>query len=238
VRRFKPASSTAVASGRSTRVHTQPAVVQRELPKVMVIINTTFGDGDSLLSGISRFQRERGAWDVFVDHDAIAESDPRWLCDQTWNGIISRTTSPALVEFCAERNLPLVDVNDCPAFEGVLKIRPDNIAVGHMAAEDIYERGYRHLYYCGYGDQDWSNERRDGFMEALRLLDCEAQDFSLSIFAEPRAPRTMRLRSQNSLRGWKLSQFRLASWPRMTSSVGRYSRRRSGLAAWCPTTSR
>lgn len=167
-----PSSSLASVKSRSSAHLVQP-------PKVIVIINTSFGDGEAILSGISRFQRDHGGWDVFVDDGAQAELNPRYLSDYPWNGVISRTTTPRLVAACASRGLPLIDVNDCPVYPGVLKIRADNLAVGHMAAEDLYERGYRNLYYCGYGNQSWSLERRDGFFEALRLLGCASEEFSL-----------------------------------------------------------
>src|SRR5882724_972928 len=68
------------------------------IPKVIVVINTSFGDCEAMLSGISRFQRDQGGWDVFVDNDARAESDPGWLSEQPWNGVISRTTTQNLVD--------------------------------------------------------------------------------------------------------------------------------------------
>lgn len=173
---FSPPSVATVAPSRATRPGFSAA-----LPKVIVIINTSFGDSDAMLSGISRYQRDHGGWDVFVDDGAQAELDPDWLSELPWNGVISRTTTPKLVEACAARGLPLIDVNDCPLYPGVAKIRPDNLAVGHMAAEDLYERGYRNLYFCGYENQSWSTERRDGFFEALRLLGCSPNEYSLRV---------------------------------------------------------
>jgi len=148
-------------------------------PKVLIVMNASFGEGEAILGGIARFQSEHGAWDIFVDNEARAESSPEWIAGHPWHGVISRTTTPRLVDACAAKRLPLVDLNDCPAFPRVPKIRPDNHAVGHMAAEDLHERGYRHLYFCGYTDWPWSLERRDGFFEALSLLDCSAGEFSL-----------------------------------------------------------
>ena len=149
------------------------------LPKVIVIVNSSFGDCDAMLSGISRYHRDHGGWDVFVDDTVGTEFDPGWLAEQPWDGIISRTTTAELVNVCRARGLPLIDVNDSPAFPGVPKFRPDNQAVGHMAAEDLYERGYRNFYFCGYENQHWSLERRDGFFEALRLLGTTGQEFSM-----------------------------------------------------------
>jgi LacI family transcriptional regulator len=62
-----------------------------------------------------------------------------------------------------------VDLNDCPPFPGVPKIRPDNIGLGHLGAEHFVERGYRNFAYCGFGNEGWSRERRDGFVEGLQL---------------------------------------------------------------------
>jgi LacI family transcriptional regulator len=148
-------------------------------PKVIVIINTSYGDSEAILNGILQYQREHGVWDVFVDYEGLAESDPEWLSQQPWRGVISRTTTQRLVDQCAAQKIPLSDLNDCTPFAGVPKVRPDNIAVGHMAAEDLYEKGFRHFYYCGYPNRDWSLDRRDGYFEALRLLGCHAEEFSL-----------------------------------------------------------
>ena len=67
------------------------------LPKVIVIINTSYGDGEAILSGISKFQRDHGGWDVFVDDGAQAEMNPHYLADHPWDGVISRTTTARLV---------------------------------------------------------------------------------------------------------------------------------------------
>jgi LacI family transcriptional regulator len=70
---------------------------------------------------------------------------------------------------CKAQGLPLVDLNDAPVLQGVPKIRPDNVALGHLAAEHFLERGFRNFGFCGFGNSGWSCERRDGFAEALQL---------------------------------------------------------------------
>lgn len=75
--------------------------------------------------------------------------------------------------------VPLVDLNDSPLLSGVPKIRPDNVAFGHHGAEHFLERGYRHFGFCGFTDLGWSGERRDGFVEALRLAGHECDVFDV-----------------------------------------------------------
>lgn len=131
-----------------------------------------------MLKGIAHHERAHQRWIAFHDDEARAESDPGWLRSKKWSGVISRHTTPALVKVCAEQKIPLVDLNDVPPFPGVPKIRPDNLGVGHLGAEHLMERGHRHFGFCGYGNEGWSRERRDGFLEALRLAghDCDVFD--------------------------------------------------------------
>jgi len=122
-----------------------------------------------MLKGITHYERSHGKWAAFLDDEARAENDPRWLRGKRWNGVISRHTTPALVRGCAELGIPLVDLNDCPAYPGVPKVRPDNVALGHLGAEHFLERGFVNFGYSGFGNLGWACERRDGYLEALRL---------------------------------------------------------------------
>ncbi len=122
-----------------------------------------------MLKGIAHFERTHHGWECFLDDEAHSESDPHWLRNKKWEGVISRHTTPALVHACADLKLPLIDLNDVPLFPGVPKLRPDNVAIGHMGAEHFIERGHRHYAFCGFSNNGWACERRDGFVEALGL---------------------------------------------------------------------
>jgi LacI family transcriptional regulator len=142
---------------------------------VLLVFLTRFEECMGMLKGIAQYERTHQVWTPFHDDEARAETEPRWLRSKKWNGVISRHTTPALVASCAELGIPLVDLNDTPPFPGVPKIRPDNVAIGHMGAEHLAERGYRHYGFCGFSNQGWARERRSGFVEALRLAghDCD-----------------------------------------------------------------
>jgi LacI family transcriptional regulator len=129
-----------------------------------------------MLKGVAQYERYHRQWAAFLDDEARAEHDPRWLRSKTWQGVISRHTTPALVASCAELALPLVDLNDGPLFPGVPKIRPDNAAIGHLGAEHFIERGYRNYAFCGFANNEWSCERRDAFVEALAGHECNVFD--------------------------------------------------------------
>lgn len=137
--------------------------------QVLLVFLTRFEESMSMLKGIAHYERTHQLWAAFHDDQARAESDPRWLQDKTWHGVISRHTTPGLVYMCDRLKIPLVDVNDVPQFPGVPKIRPDNVAIGHLGAEHFLERGYQHFGFTCFSNDAWSCERRDGFVEALRL---------------------------------------------------------------------
>jgi LacI family transcriptional regulator, galactose operon repressor len=147
-------------------------------PPVLLVFMSRFAECTALLQGIAQYERSHGQWAAFLDDEARAEHDPRWLRRRPWHGVISRHTTPSLVRFCAELKLPLVDLNDTPPHPGVPKIRPDNVGVGHLGAEHFIERGYRSFGFCGFVNDGWSCERRDGFVEALALAGhaCEVLD--------------------------------------------------------------
>ncbi|HEY4301592.1 MAG TPA: DNA-binding transcriptional regulator [Candidatus Didemnitutus sp.] len=123
----------------------------------------------AMLKGVAHYERTHQRWEAFLDDEARAEGNPRWVRSKKWSGVISRHTTPSLVQTCQQLKLPLIDLNDCPVFPGVPKIRPENAGVGHYGAEHFVERGYRHYGFCGFSNADWSCDRRDGFVEALGL---------------------------------------------------------------------
>lgn len=146
-----------------------PAKFRGVRPQVLLVFMTRFEECGAMLKGIAQYERSHRPWSAFLDDEARAEHDPRWLSSKKWNGVISRHTTPALVKSCAALKIPLVDLNDTAPFAGVPKIRPDNVALGHHAAEHFVERGYRSFGFCGFANDPWACERRNGFVEALRL---------------------------------------------------------------------
>ena len=132
-----------------------------------------------MLKGIAHYERTHHLWTAYHDDQAVSESDPRWIRSKKWNGVISRHTTAPLAAACAELRIPLVDLNDTAPFPGVPKIRPDNVGIGHLGAEHFIERGYQKFGFAGFGNTLWSRDRRDGFVEAVRLAERECSVFEV-----------------------------------------------------------
>jgi LacI family transcriptional regulator len=148
-------------------------------PQILLVFQTRFEECAGMLKGIGQFERSHHPWRAFLDDEGRSEVDPQWLRSQKWHGVISRHTTPAFAKTCADLAVPLVDLNDTPLIPGVPKIRPDNAALGHLGAEHLLERGFRHFGFCGFRDQSWSVERRDGFVEALALAGSRCDIFDV-----------------------------------------------------------
>lgn len=147
-------------------------------PKVLLVFLMRFEEAARVLQGVVHYERSHRQWMTFLDDEAQTDRDPGFLHGEKWHGVISRHTTPALVARCAELGIPLVDLNDTPPFPGVPKIRPDNVAAGRLGAQHFLERGFRHFGFCGFENEGWSCERREGFVQALRLAGhaCEVHD--------------------------------------------------------------
>jgi len=151
----------------------------QRLPRIALIFKTRLEENVWILNAISKYNRFHEKWSAYIDDQALAQKDPDWLLSRAdWDGIICKHSAPALFRACVERKIPVVDLSDDPSITpGVPKIRPDNAAIGHVGAEHLLERGYRNFGFCGFTTEIWSIERRNGFSEALKLVNCDCSFF-------------------------------------------------------------
>ncbi|MCP4783059.1 MAG: AraC family transcriptional regulator [Fuerstiella sp.] len=79
---------------------------------VALIIETSNIYGRDLLSGIVRYMRMHDQWSVFLEQRDLWKQPPTWLNDWKGDGIISRATTPKLLEAVAETGVPFVEVTE------------------------------------------------------------------------------------------------------------------------------
>ncbi len=136
-------------------------------PNVALIIETAAVYGRQTLHGIAHYQRAHGGWSVFLDERELRAPPPDWLLESDCDGVICRSTTPELAEKLLKSGLPVVDLNDRYGYLGIPRLGSDMPAIGHMAAQHLLERGFRHLAYCGFSGDVWSDERLQGVAEAV-----------------------------------------------------------------------
>jgi len=136
-------------------------------PRVALIVETSVVYGREILEGVTEYVRSHRPWSVFVEQRELGALPPRWLTRRSWDGILSRPTTPALARAFGQTGAPVVDLNDLYADLGLPRIRSDNPAIGRLAAAHLLERGFRAFGYCGFAGEAWAAERRDGFAAAV-----------------------------------------------------------------------
>lgn len=177
-------------------------------PRVALIVETSVVYGREIMEGVTEYVRAHRPWSVFVEQRELGALPPRWLTLRSWDGIVSRPTSPALARTFRRMGVPVVDLNDQHDDLGLPRLRSDNQAIGRLAAAHLLERGFRAFAYCGFAGEPWAAERRDGFTAATM-----AAGFSPAVYES-------RWRG-GRVPAWDTDVDRIADWlRRLQSPVG------------------
>mgnify|MGYP001556670112 CR=1 FL=1 len=138
-------------------------------PQLLLFFRSRDGESAEILKGVLHHQRTHRPWSISLHGDEQVGTDSSWLQGREWHGVIACNASPLFIEASSKLLLPIIDLSDSSTEYGVSKIRPDNIAIGHLGAEYFIDRKFRNFGFCGYSNLSRSNERREGFVEALEL---------------------------------------------------------------------
>ncbi len=133
---------------------------------VALIIETSSSYGRDLLSGIIRFMRMHDDWSVFLEQRDLWQQPPAWLEHWKGDGIISRATTPKLIEAIQKTGVPLVEVTDRHAETELPQIRSDDVAIGRVAADHLLERGFSSIRILRFHQRSLVRKARGGFCRA------------------------------------------------------------------------
>lgn len=135
----------------------------------------SYGRGISL--GVRRYAEETGTW-----HCRFASTWPVGIAVDlsNWNvdGWIGYADEFKLGEELRRRPVPLVCISSVEARRGR---RPtvvcDNHAIGRMAFDYLFDRGFRHFGFVGHRNAAFSVEREEGFCQAVEQLGYKCATF-------------------------------------------------------------
>jgi len=139
-------------------------------PKVALLVETSGGDGRSVLRGIGRYARPHGPWSFYVlprGHEQSLPDRSSWKGD----GIMACIESRAVAGAIAAARVPVVGLDfsaedlptGWPKFP-LGEMHPDPQAAARMAADHLLERGFKRFAFVGVRDRIWSRQRRDAFV--------------------------------------------------------------------------
>jgi LacI family transcriptional regulator len=171
----------------------------RPLPHVALLVETSLAPGRDILSGIAQYLREHQPWALYHEPHSLADSLPSWLRQWRGDGIIVRAQNREITRAVKATGIPVVDVLGVIPEAGLPLVHVNNPLVAQLAADHLIERGFRHFGFFGIKDENWSEQRRDGFGRALAGR-CEPPTVL-------EVPRPILLRTP-----WEIQQDVLAKW--------------------------
>ena len=165
----------------------------------MLIVETSLSYGREVLRGINSYVVTHEPWSLYLEQRELMVEHPAWLESWDGDGIICRSTTPALSKIVNRKKIPLVDLTDiygktCFPFIGI-----DHELTGELAARHLLERGFRNFGFCGFSDHLWSRKRFLGFEKTI-----QDAGFSTELFESPWG--------DNKGESWDRQQEKVGQW--------------------------
>lgn len=169
---------------------------------VALIVETSSIYGRRILSGVNKFMRSHLSWTVFLEQSSLATKPPDWLQSWEGDGIISRSTDRKLTQLIADKNIPMVELTDRHGPKEMPHVWSDDLAIAKMAAEHLLERGFQNFAFCGFAREYWSQQRQEGFADAVARKRFECKFYETPWFGSGALPWEQELREMQQ---WLIS---------------------------------
>lgn len=136
-------------------------------PRVALLVESSRAYGRGTLSGIAKYIREHSHWSIFLQEHSFCDDLPPWLENWQGDGIITRVENRAMTRVIQRLGIPAVYLRNVPLKIKMPSVLTDNAAASRVAFEHLQERGFRHFAFCGYDGADYSDERRESFVNCV-----------------------------------------------------------------------
>jgi len=171
---------------------------QSRRPDVALIVETSKAYGRGLLRGINRYVRSCGPWSIYIDERGLWDPLPEWLRRWKGDGMILRTADRRMVRSALRTDAKVVYLGEQSDLD-LPGVHPDDRPISRMAAEHLWERGFRQFGFVGIRGVCWSEKRRDSLNQ--RMAEAGSTLAVLEFNAWPRASGP-----------WEQDQRRLVEW--------------------------
>lgn len=176
----------------------------REIPKIVLLVETARGFGREFLSGVARYARLHGPWSFHITPGDYAQAVPK-IHEWGGKGVIARIPNSRVAKEILKAKVPTIAVgltddqlaNDNP-LSRLSEVSSDPVEVARLAAEHLLDRRFLHFAYVGSEDRGWSRRREAAYYQYL-----SDQGFKPYIYRQPK-------RLQD--RTWEREQEFLARW--------------------------
>lgn len=146
-----------------------------------------------IFAGIQRYAAEHGNWQCTVDPFFV--STARGDSAFPYDGVIARATHE-MAAVAAQARIPIVNVWTGSPTRNLPSVLPDFAACGRMAAEHLYQRGYRRFVVHGLQRHSGTREALQGVLSVARPARCPVSPWLFSVQCESNAQQWLRHRQQ------------------------------------------
>ncbi len=147
--------------------------------RVALLIETSLASGREILSGVAQYVREHNRWTIQLEPRDLEHVLPKWLAGWKGDGIIARIQRRQIADVVTATGLPVVDVLGMVPEAGIPLVHVDDERVGTLGAEHFLQRQYRHLAFCGFSREVWSQNRQRAFEARAARADASCSLFAV-----------------------------------------------------------
>lgn len=172
-----------------------------EIPKVILLIESSRASGRALLTGVANFAHYHGPWSFYWEPGDL-ETDRSSLKSLNADGIIMRDGD--LLDEVLALGIPAVVIgHKRKEVAGLINVLTDSPSIGRMGAEHLIQCGFKHFAFVGFATHpqesaSWVRVREEYFIKRVRAAGFETQTYSLATAVAGRNW----LRERNTLAAW------------------------------------
>jgi LacI family transcriptional regulator len=150
----------------------------KRLPQVALLIETSNAYARGLLKGITSYVREHRPWSIYLPELGRGDAPPDWIRGWHGDGIIARIENDTIAKFIEQKSIPVIDVSTARLIPNLLCVETDDKNFAEVAAQHFFQRGFKHLAFCGDKRFKWSENRRVHFLNILTShgINCHVHD--------------------------------------------------------------
>ena len=136
----------------------------KQQKSVALLIESSNAYARGLLGGIVAYMRDHESWSIYLSEQERGATPPTWLKNWRGDGLIVRIETDAIARAIRRLGLPTVDVSAARHIRGIPWVETNDHQIAQLAAEHLFERGFRNLAFCGEPNFNWSKWRQEAFV--------------------------------------------------------------------------
>jgi len=132
---------------------------------VALLIETSNAYARGLLAGVAEYVRQHEQWAIYLPEQQRGGKPPQWLSRWQGDGVIARIETAEIAAVVRRLKAPVVDVSAARHLPELPWVETDDAAIAQLGVTHLAERGFRNLAFCGDPGFNWSNWRKQHFLE-------------------------------------------------------------------------